>query len=57
MTRRGAELEAPPHVGPGGAWGLSTSVDLWGCAPETIRSRERIREYVVELCALIDMRR
>jgi hypothetical protein len=40
-----------------GAWGMSTSVDLRDCDSEAIRSRELIRDYVVRLCELIDMRR
>jgi S-adenosylmethionine/arginine decarboxylase-like enzyme len=47
----------PERIGPGGAWGLSTSVDLQDCDPDAIRSRARIREYVVQLCELIEMRR
>jgi len=43
-------------IGEGAAWGMSTSVDLHGCRPETIRSRERIQRFVVELCELIGMR-
>jgi S-adenosylmethionine decarboxylase len=39
------------------AWGMSTSVDLQDCDPDSIRSRERIRDYVVQLCELIGMRR
>lgn len=39
------------------AWGILTSVDLHGCNPETIRSAERIRQFVVELCDLIEMKR
>ena len=38
-------------------WGLSSSVDLYDCDPETIRSAEKIKEYVFELCKLIDMKR
>lgn len=38
-------------------WGLQTSLDLYDCNPETIRSAEKIREYVIELCDLIEMRR
>ena len=41
----------------GVAWGMSTSVDLQECDPAAIRSRERIRQYVVGLCELIGMRR
>ena len=39
------------------AWGLSTSVDLKDCNPETIRSAEKIKEFVIKLCDLIDMKR
>lgn len=38
-------------------WGLLTSLDLYECNPETIRNAERIRQYVIELCDLIEMRR
>ena len=41
----------------GEAWGLYTCVDLKGCNPETIRDADKIREFVVELCDLIDMKR
>ena len=39
------------------AWGILTSVDLTKCNPETIRSAEKIKQYVVELCELIEMKR
>jgi S-adenosylmethionine/arginine decarboxylase-like enzyme len=38
-------------------WGILTSVDLYGCNPETIRDAERIKRFVVDLCELIDMKR
>ena len=38
------------------AWGLSTSVDLYGCNPETIRDARAIKRYVKELCELIEMK-
>ena len=38
-------------------WGLEASVDLYGCNPETIRSEEKIKEFVIELCDLILMKR
>jgi S-adenosylmethionine/arginine decarboxylase-like enzyme len=44
-------------IGEAWAWGMSTSVDLHNCDPDAIRSRERIREFVVRLCDLIGMRR
>ena len=44
-------------IGDGGAWGLSTSVDLQDCRPEIIRDRTQIEAYVIALCELIGMRR
>ena len=44
-------------IGEGKAWGLSTSVDLQGCRPETIRDRDHIEAYVIALCNLIGMKR
>ena len=38
------------------AWGLLTSVDLYGCNPETIRDAGAIKKYVDELCELIEMK-
>lgn len=38
------------------AWGLLTSVDLYGCNPETIRDARAIKRYVDELCKLIEMK-
>lgn len=38
-------------------WGLLSSLDIYDCNPEIIRSADKIRRYVVELCDLIDMRR
>lgn len=39
------------------AWGLHSGIDLHGCNPETIRSPEKIKQFVVELCDLIQMKR
>jgi len=38
-------------------WGILTSLDLYGCKPETIRNAEEIKRFVVELCERIDMKR
>jgi S-adenosylmethionine/arginine decarboxylase-like enzyme len=38
-------------------WGLLTCIDLYECNPETIRDAEKIREFVVKLCDLIEMKR
>lgn len=39
------------------AWGLLASIDLHGCDPELIRDAEAIKQFVVELCERIDMKR
>jgi S-adenosylmethionine decarboxylase len=39
------------------AWGLSASVDLHECNPDTIRDAEKIKQFVYELCDLIGMKR
>jgi S-adenosylmethionine/arginine decarboxylase-like enzyme len=38
-------------------WGLLTSLDIYGCNPEIIRDAEKIKQYVIELCDLIGMKR
>ncbi len=38
-------------------WGLACSVDLKNCNPEKIRDSEVIKEFVVKLCDLIEMKR
>jgi len=38
-------------------WGLATSVDLYDCNPDSIRSAEKIRAFVDGLCSLIDMKK
>ncbi len=39
------------------AWGISTAVDIYGCDPDTIRSRERIAQFTRELCDLLGVKR
>lgn len=39
------------------AWGLLSSVDIYNCDPEKIRNAEFIKQYVRDLCELIDMKR
>lgn len=38
-------------------WGISSSIDIYGCDPETIRNADKVRQFVVELCELIEMKR
>lgn len=39
------------------AWGIASSIDVYGCDPQKIRQAEEIRRFVVELCDLIEMKR
>lgn len=39
------------------AWGILTSVDIHDCDPGLIRSASAIKEFVVQLCDLIEMKR
>ena len=38
-------------------WGIAASFDIYNCNPETIRDAEKIRQFVIELCDLIEMKR
>jgi S-adenosylmethionine/arginine decarboxylase-like enzyme len=38
-------------------WGIASSMDIYNCDPEKIRSAGEIRRFVVELCELIEMKR
>jgi len=38
-------------------WGLHAIIDLYECNPESIKSFEEIKRFVVELCDLINMKR
>jgi len=40
-----------------GAWGLLTSVDVFDCDSEILRDGDKIKQFVIELCDLIDMKR
>jgi hypothetical protein len=56
-TLTASATQTPERIDPDGAWAMSTSVDLQECDPRMIRSRLRIREYVLRLCDLIGMKR
>ncbi len=38
-------------------WGLCTSVDLKRCNPKFIRDADKIREFTIKICDLIEMKR
>jgi len=39
------------------AWGIASSIDIYNCNPQMIRDADVIRNFVVELCDLIEMKR
>lgn len=39
------------------AWGILTSVDIHDCDPGLIRSASAIKDFVIQLCELIEMKR
>lgn len=39
------------------AWGIAASIDIYDCNPETIRDADKIKQFVIELCDLIEMKR
>jgi len=39
------------------AWGILTSVDIHECDPGLIRSASAIKDFVIRLCDLIEMKR
>lgn len=38
-------------------WGIASSIDVYNCDGETIRSAEKIKEFVAKLCEVIEMKR
>jgi len=38
-------------------WGIASSIDIYDCDPELIRSAEHIQQFVIDLCELIEMKR
>jgi len=38
-------------------WGIASSIDIYECDPESIRDAEKIKQFVKELCDLIEMKR
>jgi S-adenosylmethionine/arginine decarboxylase-like enzyme len=48
---------APEQGGNNAPWGLLSCIDLYDCDPQTIRDEGKIRQFVRELCDLIEMKR
>ena len=53
----GEEINLEEKYKTDGNWGLSSSIDLHNCDPDLIRDEDKIKEFVVKLCELIDMKR
>ena len=45
------------HTDQNPPWGLLSCIDLYECNPELIRDKEKIKQFVSELCDLIEMKR
>lgn len=45
------------HTNTNHHWGLLSCIDLYNCDPQTIRSDKKIKEFVVQVCDLIGMKR
>lgn len=41
----------------GRKWGMCVLINVFGCNPDHIRNPELIKEYVLKICDLIDMKR
>jgi S-adenosylmethionine/arginine decarboxylase-like enzyme len=39
------------------AWGMSLALNLHACDPEAIRDAEKIKQFVIELCELMHVKR
>ncbi len=40
-----------------GIWGIASAIDVYDCCPGRIRDAGLIKNFVVELCDLIEMKR
>jgi S-adenosylmethionine/arginine decarboxylase-like enzyme len=54
LQRQENTIRVLPQTQP---WGILSSIDLYDCNPETIRNAEKIKQFVIELCDLIEMKR
>ena len=52
--RKDADTDRSSHNPP---WGVLSCIDLYDCDAKTIRNAEKIRQFVMELCHLIEMKR
>ena len=38
-------------------WGIASAIDIYDCQPDLIRSADHIKQFVIDLCELIEMKR
>lgn len=50
-------MPEPDAAGRPAPWGWHLVLNLYGCDPAKIKSAEVIRQFVIDLCELIEMRR
>lgn len=49
---------AARHIDPiEDVWGIASAIDIYNCDPEKIRDADYIKQFVVDLCNLIEMKR
>lgn len=49
---------AARHIDPiEDVWGIASAIDIYNCDPEKIRDAEFIKQFVKDLCILIEMKR
>ncbi|WP_300455054.1 S-adenosylmethionine decarboxylase [Desulfobacula sp.] len=46
------KMDTVPEV-----WGIASAIDIYDCDPAKIRDADLIKQFVVELCDLIEMKR
>ena len=51
-TSTAIDYETAPEV-----WGIASAIDIYGCNPIKIRDKNLIKQFVIELCDLIGMKR
>lgn len=60
LRKKGSHMATENAIKPEEAlnvWGIASAIDIYDCAPEKIRDAEVIKQFVVELCDLIEMKR
>ena len=51
------KMSIPGHLPADAPWGWHLALNLYQCDPASIRSKEVIEKYIIDLCELIEMRR